>query len=74
MDAIGKMKFVLHKKESFIQKLLNATLEPLLKNTPNACIQPLYKGQILWSLQDHGKTLLPRKAENLSVTVKVEPK
>ena len=33
-------------------------------------ILPLCKGQILWSLQYHGNTILPLKEDNLSITVK----
>ena len=51
---------------------LVATVEPLLKDTLNKghnYILPLCKGQILWSLQYHGNTILPLKEDNLSITV-----
>ena len=40
------------------------TVEPLSKDTLN-------KVQALWSLQDHGNTILPLKKDNLSITVKL---
>ena len=44
-----------------------------LKDTPNK--EHLYKGQALWSLQDHGNTILPLKEDNLSIAVKLaDPK
>ena len=45
------------------------TVEPLLKKTPNK--GHLYKEQALWSLQDHGNTMLHLKEDNLSITVKL---
>ena len=47
------------------------TVESLLKDTLNKGHLALYKGQALWSLQDHGNTILPLKEDNLSVTVKL---
>ena len=45
------------------------TVEPLLKDTLNK--EHLSKGQALWSLQDHGNTILPLKEDNFSITVKL---
>ena len=51
------------------------TVESLLKDTLNKGHAPLYKGQALWPLQDHGNTILPLKEDNLSITVKLaDPK
>ena len=38
---------------------------------PLCSILSLYKGQVLWSLQDHGNTILPLKEDNLCITVKL---
>ena len=34
-------------------------------------ISPLYKGQVLWSLQDHGNTISPLKKDNPCITAKL---
>ena len=41
-------------------------VEPLLMNFH---LTSLYKGQDLWSLQDHNNTMLPLKEDNLCITV-----
>ena len=46
------------------------TVEPLLNDTPNKGYLSI-KGQALWSLQDHGNTILPLKEDNLSITIKL---
>ena len=50
-------------------------VEPLLKDTlnkgHNTFNLSLYKGQVLWSLQDHGNTILPLQEDNLCITVKL---
>ena len=45
------------------------TVELLLRETPNK--GHLYKEQALWSLQDHGNTILPLREDNLSITIKL---
>ena len=52
--------------------ILLCMVELLLKDTLNKGHNTFnLKGQVLWSLQDHGNTILPLKEDNLCIAVKL---